>query len=177
MPSVKQNLQRTFHFCPLCGGRLGYKLLHEKNELVCKRCGHILWLNSKPTASALIIREGKVLLTKRAISPYKGQWDIPGGFIDVHEDPVAGLQREMREELGIQVVRPKYLCLYIGLYPSVPLQSTLNLYYVVTNFTGKLTPQDDVAAFAWHSLKRLPKKLAFANNRQALRNCIKFLGR
>ncbi len=125
----------------------------------------------------LLVRNGKVLLTKRAIKPYQGQWDIPGGFIDVHEDPIAGLQREMHEELGIRVLRPKFLCVFVGLYPSAPPQSTLNLYYLVERFTGTLTPHDDVAAFGWHSLTKLPKKLAFANNRQALRDCKKFLGR
>ncbi len=132
-------------------------------------------MNSKPTVSALILRDNKVLLTKRAISPFKGQWDIPGGFLDMHETPVGGLQREMREELGVRIMQPRFLSVYVGLYPSIPPQSTLNLYYLVTRFTGKLTPQDDVAAFAWHPLNRLPKKLAFSNNRQALQDLQKFL--
>ncbi len=177
MPSVKQRIQSYFRFCPHCGSRSKLHRVHDTHELHCPKCGYTFWMNSKPTASALIIRNGKVLLTKRAISPFKGQWDIPGGFLDVHEDPITGLQREMHEELGIRVSKPKFLSVYVGMYPSTPPQSTLNLYYVVTKYTGTLKPQDDVAAFAWQSLRRLPKKLAFGNNRQALRDFVKMTKR
>lgn len=125
-------------------------------------------MNSKPTASLLLVQRGKVLLVKRAISPYKGYWDTPGGFLDVAENPVLGLQREIKEELGIRIIKPKLLGIYLGYYPSQPPQSTFNVYYVAKKFTGKIIPQDDVASFTWYQIRRLPK-IAFANNRQALR--------
>lgn len=175
MPNIKLQIQSYFRHCPHCGMRTSLQRTHGSRELACPQCGYTFWMNSKPTVSALIVRDSMVLLTKRAIQPFKGQWDVPGGFLDVHENPVAGLQREMHEELGIRVIQPKFLSVYVGLYPSVPPQSTLNLYYFVKRFTGALVPQDDVAAFAWHPLNRLPNKLAFANNRQALRDLQKFL--
>lgn len=41
----------------------------------------------------------RVLLLRKA----EGKWDLPGGRLDQHEDPVAGLVRELQEEIGIEV--------------------------------------------------------------------------
>ncbi len=148
---------------------------HVTSELHCTACGHTFWMNSKPTASVLLVHRNTVLLVRRACAPYKHWWDIPGGFLDVHEDPLRGLQRELREELGIRVHQPKFLNIALGYYPSTPPQSTLNINYYATRFTGTLRPQDDVASYAWHALDALPKNIAFANNRHALRELKKLL--
>ena len=34
---------------------------------------------------------------------YKAEWDLPGGVIDPNESPAAALEREVREELGIDL--------------------------------------------------------------------------
>ncbi len=170
MPNVRNTIQSYFHFCPHCGARLRMRRIHGKPELGCLACRYTFWMNSKPTASVLLVRNGSVLLTRRAIAPYKGGWDVPGGFLDVHEDPVRGLQREMREELGIHVRQPKLLGIYMDTYASKPLQSTLNIYYTATRWSGTLKPCDDVAAFAWLPLKKLPTRIAFTSGKQALRD-------
>ncbi|MDB5166103.1 MAG: hypothetical protein JWM37_175 [Candidatus Saccharibacteria bacterium] len=46
---------------------------------------------------ALIVREGKILLVRRA-GDYQ-YWDVPGGRIDDDESIEATLDRELREEL------------------------------------------------------------------------------
>ena len=47
--------------------------------------------------------EGRVLLTRRAVPPYLGQWVMPGGKIDPGEPITAALKREVLEEVGIDV--------------------------------------------------------------------------
>lgn len=128
MPNVKRNIQKFFRFCPHCGGQLSREHMHGSPELVCHACGNIFWMNAKPTASVFVVQRGRVLLTKRAIDPYKAYWDAPGGYLDVYETPVQGLQREMREELNINIIRPTLLGVYLGLYPGKPLQATCNIY-------------------------------------------------
>jgi hypothetical protein len=43
---------------------------------------------------------GRVLLCQLT---YKREWDLPGGVVEVGEAPAAGLAREIREELGVEV--------------------------------------------------------------------------
>lgn len=47
----------------------------------------------------------KVFLAQRAITKkfYPGVFEIPGGHVDFGEDIVAGLKREVREELGKEI--------------------------------------------------------------------------
>jgi 8-oxo-dGTP diphosphatase len=46
---------------------------------------------------------GEVLLTERLCDgPFNGLWEFPGGKIDAGELSIAALQRELREELGIE---------------------------------------------------------------------------
>lgn len=49
---------------------------------------------------------GHVLLMRRAGSGYRdGQLSLPAGHLEGDEDAVSGLRREVREELGVEVVR------------------------------------------------------------------------
>lgn len=54
----------------------------------------------------------KMLLAGRRSAPEElvGQWEFPGGKLEPGEDPVAGLRRELREELGIEVTVGEALC-------------------------------------------------------------------
>lgn len=55
-----------------------------------------------PVVTALIHRDGKVLLGKRPKGSLQGQWEFPGGKIEIGESPEQALKRELDEELGIQ---------------------------------------------------------------------------
>jgi len=53
----------------------------------------------------LVRGDGAFLLTSRpAGKPYAGYWEFPGGKLEVGEDVRAALQRELHEELGVQVL-------------------------------------------------------------------------
>ena len=53
----------------------------------------------------LVRGDGAFLLTSRpAGKPYAGYWEFPGGKLEAGEDVRAALQRELREELGVQVL-------------------------------------------------------------------------
>ncbi|RNC71796.1 MAG: NUDIX domain-containing protein [Desulfuromonadales bacterium] len=53
--------------------------------------------------AVIVDSDGQVLLTKRNINPFKGEWVMPGGRIDLGEPIVKALQREVMEEVGLQV--------------------------------------------------------------------------
>jgi 8-oxo-dGTP diphosphatase len=53
---------------------------------------------------AIITKENKYLITQRRPTDHNaGRWEFPGGKVDFGEDPRKGLEREIKEELGIVV--------------------------------------------------------------------------
>lgn len=55
-------------------------------------------------AAGIVVRDGTILITRRkAGSHLAGLWEFPGGKLEPGETWAAGLVRELREELGIEV--------------------------------------------------------------------------
>ena len=53
--------------------------------------------------SAAIFRDDKILLVRRARSPAKGFYSLPGGRVEFGESLHAALHREVKEETGLQI--------------------------------------------------------------------------
>jgi ADP-ribose pyrophosphatase YjhB (NUDIX family) len=144
--------------------------------LLCPSCGFEFWQNSKPAVAAVVIqtRDARphLLLTKRGIEPYKGQWDLPGGFLNNGEQPVDGLTRELDEELGVRPSLPPALIhADIEEYPrddmAAEARFVLSLFYRCDLPEGTLlVPADDVVEAAWFPLDALPADIAFPVNRR-----------
>ncbi len=50
------------------------------------------------------VRDGLLLLARRPEGdPLAGYWELPGGKVEPDETPEAALEREWREELGVEV--------------------------------------------------------------------------
>lgn len=52
----------------------------------------------------MIHKQGRVLMVRRRFEPNKGRWSLPGGLVEVGEAPEDAARREVREELGLEVV-------------------------------------------------------------------------
>jgi 8-oxo-dGTP pyrophosphatase MutT (NUDIX family) len=71
----------------------------------------VYWLLVRPTKRGVVclLRRGdEVLLVRHTYGP-RQQWDLPGGGLRRHEDPQAGIEREIREELGVELAEPRFL--------------------------------------------------------------------
>jgi 8-oxo-dGTP diphosphatase len=53
--------------------------------------------------SAAIFRDGKILLVRRARSPAKGVYSLPGGRVEFGESLHAALHREVDEETSLKI--------------------------------------------------------------------------
>lgn len=66
---------------------------------------------ARKVTAAVIEREGKVLCARRRPGLVaEGLWEFPGGKLEDGEDPRRGLERELREELGVEARAGEFLC-------------------------------------------------------------------
>jgi len=164
-------MPKTYRFCPRCGGALALGRVHgladEPEELICSACGFVFWQNSKPCAGVLVVRDGRVLLVQRAFEPYRGWWDVPGGFLAEGEHPEQGAVRELREETGLTVRLTGLVGIFMDEYgPSG--DATLNVFYTGEVDGGDEAAGSDATGMRWFAPHELPDNVAFRCNREAL---------
>lgn len=152
--------------CSDCGATLAERTIDGRLRQVCLACGRIHWRNAKPCAGALVVRNGKVLLVRRAVEPFRGCWDIPGGFCEADEHPAETALREVREETGLEIELTGLLGLWLDDYAG---NYTLNVHYLARPLSRQLHPASDVDGAAWFASDALPRQIAFENGRRALR--------
>ncbi|HET9059682.1 MAG TPA: NUDIX hydrolase [Acidimicrobiales bacterium] len=146
-------------YCSACAAALA-----SEPPVTCENCGTSHWANPKPCSGALVTHEGKLLLVKRAHEPWKGRWDIPGGFCDPGEHPILTAIRELREETGLEIDVIGLAGMWMDVYNS-DTETTLNLYYYA-ELAGPDEPRPDPAEceeVRWMSPEELPagEDLAF----------------
>ena len=88
-------------YCSNCGEKNIFGMIEGQNRFHCESCKKIHYENPKPTATLVCVKESKLLLVKRAVEPAKGQWGLPGGFIELGETPSEGAIRELKEETNL----------------------------------------------------------------------------
>jgi 8-oxo-dGTP diphosphatase len=94
----------------------------------------------------LMKANGDVLLGQRPEGkPYSGYWEFPGGKVESGESIFDALRREMREELGIQIVSAEPWCGVEHVYPHAHVRLH---FYISREWQGE--PQSlEGQAFAW----------------------------
>ncbi|WP_332700444.1 NUDIX hydrolase [Devosia sp.] len=96
-------------------------------------------------ASVAIVREGKVLLIKRAYAPYQHLWTLPGGRIEAGETIEQCAVREVAEEVGLVIRNPRPV-----LVQELGRDGTFRLAVFATrDFTGQVRASDEVADHKW----------------------------
>jgi ADP-ribose pyrophosphatase YjhB (NUDIX family) len=152
--AIAMGLLHGWRFCPRCAAELDV----GRGRADCRACGSAYYASSAPTAGALVLDgDGRILLARRGIEPYRGFWDIPGGFLDEGEHPLDAVRRELREEAGVEIEPLSFFGAWVDSYgESDDTHSTLNLYWKARIVAGVPRPADDVAELAWFSPGELP---------------------
>ena len=90
-------------YCASCGNTLEIKETNGAMRPVCPSCGRVVYYDPKVAAVTIIVRDGKVLLIRRAGDPGCGLWSVPGGYVDRGEVVEEAAAREVLEETGLMV--------------------------------------------------------------------------
>ena len=164
---------KPFLFCPSCAARLADA--DGDGGSTCPSCARVWFQDSSPTAGAAIVHEGKALVTQRAREPEKGRFDVPGGFLRPGEEPLEGLRREVREELGVEIETTIEDC--VSMIPHRYGEDgdwVLALGFRARLVSGDPTPADDVAAFKWVTTEELDGlDFAWPHDRELIRRALK----
>jgi ADP-ribose pyrophosphatase YjhB (NUDIX family) len=171
---------KDLRHCPRCGADLARAVPpgDDEERLLCRACGLVLYENPAPTASALVVDDdGRILLARRGIDPFRGMWDTPGGFVKPDEDGEQAVRRELREETGLEIVPGRVLAIVPDRYGPGGV-ATLNVFYLARVASGVARPASDVAELAWFAPGELPpaSDLAFACVEAALEHFRAFAG-
>lgn len=106
-----------------------------------------------------------VLLIKRGQAPYKGEWALPGGFVNPKETLDQCAKRELTEETGFVVLEPKQFAIY-SIPGRDPREWVISVAYVALAFSDEieLRADTDAAQAQWFRVDKLPK-LAFDHDK------------
>jgi 8-oxo-dGTP diphosphatase len=152
-------------FCVRCGAKLVRRTIEHKRRAACPRCGHVAFRNAKPAVGVLVVRDRRLLLVRRARAPFKGYWDIPGGFLEEDEPPRRGAVREAREETGLRIRVDELIGVY---HDRNGEDHTLNVYYTAHVLSGREQAGDDADALRWFARREIPTRIAFPGHTRAV---------
>jgi ADP-ribose pyrophosphatase YjhB (NUDIX family) len=104
------------------------------------------------TTAAIIEKDGKVLLIKRANPPMRGYWAIPGGHVDAGESIWQAVNREMKEEIGNVKIEKKPVMDFIH---DVKIGHRHHCYVFVGKPKGKIRAGSDAERLGWFTLGQM----------------------
>ena len=106
----------------------------------------------------VLIHDSRVLLIRRGQAPLEGRWSIPGGILEIGERITEGIERELREETGIQVRVAELLEIYEKVLRDAENQP--QYHFVILDYRcefveGTAESGGDVTEVAWASEQQL----------------------
>lgn len=115
---------------------------------------HLLGIQS--AVAAIIVKDGKVLLTKRStLLAEGGKWCLPGGGTNKWETALNAVKREIFEEVGLKVSSAKLLFVQEEIVKRLNLHANVFVFEVKTN--NKVRTNWEVTEYGWFSQEEIAK--------------------
>ena len=101
---------------------------------------------------AVIVRDGRALIVRRAHEPRKGEWSLPGGLLQLGESLAEGAKREVREETGLDVQMGPPIETFDRVHRDA--EGRVRYHFVIVDFVcwssgGEAIAGSDAEAVAW----------------------------
>lgn len=164
-------MNKIFKYCPQCQSD---KIKFKRNCFTCENCGFIYFHNTASAVAVLIRRKDEILFTIRNKEPKKNYYDTPGGFVDPGESGEHAAQREIKEELNINLSLDKlhYLTSFSNEYKyKEVIYNTLDMIFVYEDDNLEIKTFDEVElkGFLWININKIPMdKISFVSIKNAL---------
>ena len=151
-------------FCPGCGATMTTMDVHGTARRVCTGCRSIHYADPKVAVGVAVFREDRLLLVRRVGEPGRGRWTVPGGYLDIGEDPRAAAAREVAEEAAVEVEVGEVLEIFAN---SPEDGSTVFVLFSGRWISGEPTAGDDADDAGFFGRDELPP-LAFSSTAAAV---------
>jgi 8-oxo-dGTP diphosphatase len=161
----------SFRNCPRCASPMVLTDYDHRTRKVCPDCGYVDYHNPAPAAGAVVVKDGKLLLVKRAAEPYRGDWCIPAGFMEWDESPRHCAERELKEETGLDIVAGRVFEVYSG--TDDPRTNAVLILYFCEISGGAPEAGDDAAELGFFGVAEIPPNIAFLAHRQAIADLLR----
>ncbi len=102
----------------------------------------------------------KILLIQRNNEPFKGEWALPGGFLEENEELADGARRELKEETGLELEKIFQIRAF-GKPKRDPRGRTISIAFMgIVENEEEVKGADDAKDARWFDCNKLPE-LAF----------------
>jgi NAD+ diphosphatase len=149
---------RTHRFCGRCGAPT--ERLSTERARRCPACGLTSYPRLAPAVITLVERDGKALLARNP-NFTSGFYSILAGFVEPGESLEEAVQREIHEEVGIEVTDIRYF----GSQPW-PFPHSLMIGFTAQYAGGEITPDPaeiaDAGWFAPDEFPQIPGKISIS---------------
>ncbi len=107
---------------------------------------------------AVVVRDGRALIIRRAHEPRKGEWSLPGGLLDLGESLFDAVRREVKEETGLDVNPGPIIETFDRVHRDP--DGRIRFHFVIVDFVceapvGDAVAGSDAEAVAWVSAGEL----------------------
>lgn len=98
-------------------------------------------------ATAVVIRDGMVLLVQGRSERWRGTYMMPGGEVEPGESPMSAAARELLEETGLEAKHIEYVCTW---------ESDINRHHafrIEAEGEVKIGDHEEISEFLWWDRK------------------------
>jgi len=150
--------ERSHRFCGKCGAPTRDK--PNERAKICTNCGLTVFPRMSPAIIVAIRNNGRILLARAPRFP-DGMYSVIAGFVEPGESLEQCVQREVREEVGIEVTGIRYFG-----SQSWPFPNSLMVAFTAEYAEGEIrVDQEEIEDADWftpESLPRIPDRISIS---------------
>lgn len=102
-------------------------------------------MKSETRIAGIVIKDGKILMLRG--KEYRELW-TPGGHLEIGEKEEECLRRELKEEIGVNLVKSDFFGEYPGKSFYQP-ERTYNQHVYLAEIEGKIVPDAEIRDYLW----------------------------